>query len=68
MCAPLDEAIRAQGRRALVSHGRADLALADDQDDCFVVGSTPPSPPSARRCPGSSTTWPRQTTTATVSW
>jgi len=32
------EAIRAQGRRALVSHGWADLALIDDGDDCFAVG------------------------------
>ncbi|REK88901.1 glycosyltransferase [Streptomyces inhibens] len=32
------EAIRAQGRRALVGRGWADLALLDDQDDCFVVG------------------------------
>ncbi|MGW0586885.1 glycosyltransferase [Streptosporangium sp. NPDC002607] len=32
------EAIRAQGRRVLVSHGWADLALIDDRDDCFVVG------------------------------
>ncbi|MGC5022368.1 glycosyltransferase [Micromonospora sp. DT47] len=32
------EAIRAQGRRALVAHGWADLALIDDRDDCFVVG------------------------------
>ncbi|MGW0394623.1 glycosyltransferase [Streptomyces sp. NPDC003042] len=32
------EAIRAQGRRAVVSHGWADLALIDEQDDCFVVG------------------------------
>lgn len=32
------EAIRAQGRRALVSRGWADLALIDDQDDCFAVG------------------------------
>jgi vancomycin aglycone glucosyltransferase len=32
------EAIRAQGRRALISHGRADLALIDDRDDCFAVG------------------------------
>jgi vancomycin aglycone glucosyltransferase len=32
------EAIRAQGRRAVVGHGWADLALIDDQDDCFVVG------------------------------
>ena len=32
------EAIRAQGYRALVSHGWADLALIDDRDDCFAVG------------------------------
>ncbi|MEU4723465.1 glycosyltransferase [Nonomuraea dietziae] len=32
------EAIRAQGRRALVGHGWADLALIDDRDDCFAVG------------------------------
>jgi vancomycin aglycone glucosyltransferase len=32
------EVIRAQGRRALVSRGWADLALIDDRDDCFVVG------------------------------
>ncbi len=32
------EAIRAQGRRAVVSRGWADLDLIDDQDDCFVVG------------------------------
>ncbi|MCX4906431.1 glycosyltransferase [Streptomyces sp. NBC_00878] len=32
------ESIRAQGRRAVVSRGWADLALIDDQDDCFVVG------------------------------
>ncbi|MEU6491878.1 glycosyltransferase [Streptomyces sp. NPDC046984] len=32
------EAIRAQGRRALVGRGWADLAVIDDQDDCFVVG------------------------------
>ena len=32
------EAIRAQGRRALLSHGWADLALIDDRDDCFAVG------------------------------
>jgi vancomycin aglycone glucosyltransferase len=31
------EAIRAQGRRALVRRGWADLALVDDRDDCFVV-------------------------------
>jgi vancomycin aglycone glucosyltransferase len=32
------EAIRAQGRRALVSRGRADLDLIDDREDCFAVG------------------------------
>ena len=32
------EAIRAQGRRALLAHGWADLALIDDGDDCFAVG------------------------------
>jgi vancomycin aglycone glucosyltransferase len=32
------EAVRAQGRRAVVLRGWADLALIDDQDDCFVVG------------------------------
>ncbi len=32
------EAIRAQGRRALVARGWADLALTDDRDDCFGVG------------------------------
>jgi vancomycin aglycone glucosyltransferase len=32
------EAIRAQGRRALVAHGWADLALIDDRADCFAVG------------------------------
>ncbi|MDN5920867.1 MAG: glycosyltransferase [Pseudonocardia sp.] len=32
------EAVRAQGRRALVSGGWADLALIDDKDDCFAVG------------------------------
>ncbi|MEU0485110.1 glycosyltransferase, partial [Streptosporangium sp. NPDC006013] len=32
------EAIRAQGRRVVISHGWADLALIDDRDDCFVVG------------------------------
>ncbi|MFD3656760.1 glycosyltransferase [Streptomyces sp. NPDC058620] len=32
------EAIRAQGRRVVVSRGWAGLALIDDQDDCFVVG------------------------------
>ena len=32
------EAIRAQGRRALVYRGWAGLALIDDRDDCFGVG------------------------------
>ncbi|WP_326592706.1 glycosyltransferase [Streptomyces sp. NBC_01294] len=32
------EAIRAQGRRAVVFRGWADLDLIDDHDDCFVVG------------------------------
>src|SRR5258708_37166981 len=32
------EAVRAKGRRALVSRGWADLALIDDRDDCFAVG------------------------------
>lgn len=32
------DAIRAQGRRVLVGHGWADLAVIDDRDDCFVVG------------------------------
>jgi vancomycin aglycone glucosyltransferase len=32
------EAVRAQGRRALVARGWADLALIDDRDDCFAVG------------------------------
>ncbi len=32
------EAIRAQGRRVLISRGWADLALIDDRADCFVVG------------------------------
>jgi len=32
------EAIRAQGRRALVARGWADLGLIDDRDDCFTVG------------------------------
>ena len=31
-------AIRAQGRRAVIGRGWADLALIDDLDDCFVVG------------------------------
>ena len=32
------EAIRAQGRRVLVSRGWAGLALIDDRDDCLAVG------------------------------
>ena len=32
------EAIRAQGRRVLLSRGWADLALIDDRGDCFAVG------------------------------
>ena len=32
------ETVREQGRRALIAHGWADLALIDDRDDCFVVG------------------------------
>ncbi|MCX4825635.1 glycosyltransferase [Streptomyces sp. NBC_01142] len=32
------EAIRAHGRRVLVSRGWADLTLIDDRDDCFAVG------------------------------
>ncbi|WP_328940424.1 glycosyltransferase [Streptomyces sp. NBC_00250] len=32
------EAIRAQGRRAVVAHGWAGLDLIDDRDDCFAVG------------------------------
>ena len=32
------EAIRAQGRRAIVSQGWADLGLIDDRDDCFAIG------------------------------
>jgi vancomycin aglycone glucosyltransferase len=32
------EAIRAQGRRVLLSHGWAELALSDDRDDCMGVG------------------------------
>ncbi|MEU6880576.1 glycosyltransferase [Streptomyces sp. NPDC046712] len=32
------EAIRAQGRRVVVARGWAELALIDDQDDCFLVG------------------------------
>jgi vancomycin aglycone glucosyltransferase len=32
------EVIRAQGRRAVVGQGWADLGLADDRGDCFVIG------------------------------
>jgi vancomycin aglycone glucosyltransferase len=32
------EAVRAQGRRAIVSRGWADLSLIDDADDCFALG------------------------------
>ncbi len=32
------EAIRAQGRRAVLAQGWADLDRSDDRDDCFVVG------------------------------
>jgi vancomycin aglycone glucosyltransferase len=32
------EAVRAQGRRTLVSRGWADLTLIDEADDCLVVG------------------------------
>ncbi|MEW1644024.1 glycosyltransferase [Streptomyces sp. NPDC091219] len=32
------EAIRAQGRRVLVSRGWADLDLGDDRDDCLAIG------------------------------
>jgi vancomycin aglycone glucosyltransferase len=32
------EAIRGQGRRALVGRGWAGLALIDDRDDCLVIG------------------------------
>jgi vancomycin aglycone glucosyltransferase len=32
------DAIRAQGRRAVVARGWADLAPIDDGDDCFAVG------------------------------
>jgi vancomycin aglycone glucosyltransferase len=31
-------AIRAQGRRAVLARGWADMALIDDQADCFLVG------------------------------
>jgi vancomycin aglycone glucosyltransferase len=32
------EAVRAQGRRVLLSRGWADLAVTDGEDDCFAVG------------------------------
>lgn len=32
------EAVRAQGRRLILSHGWADLALIDDRDDCLAIG------------------------------
>jgi UDP:flavonoid glycosyltransferase YjiC (YdhE family) len=32
------EAIRAQGRRVILSRGWTDLDLPDDRDDCFAVG------------------------------
>jgi vancomycin aglycone glucosyltransferase len=32
------EAIRAQGRRALVARGWAELAVIDEREDCFAVG------------------------------
>ena len=32
------EAVRAQGRRALLARGWADLALVEGMDDCFAVG------------------------------
>ncbi|MFA6113351.1 MAG: glycosyltransferase [Sphingomonas sp.] len=32
------DAIRAQGRRALLLRGWAELASIDDRDDCFVIG------------------------------
>ncbi|WP_280465714.1 glycosyltransferase [Nocardia brasiliensis] len=32
------EAVRAQGRRVVLSRGWADLSLVDDRDDCFAVG------------------------------
>lgn len=34
------EAVRAQGRRVLLSRGWAELAAADAGDDCFVVGES----------------------------
>jgi vancomycin aglycone glucosyltransferase len=32
------DAVRAQGRRVILSHGWAGLALPDDRDDCLAVG------------------------------
>jgi vancomycin aglycone glucosyltransferase len=32
------DVVRAQGRRVLLSKGWAELALADDRDDCFAIG------------------------------
>ncbi|RSM42870.1 glycosyl transferase [Actinoplanes sp. ATCC 53533] len=32
------DAVRAQGRRVILSRGWADLALPDDRDDCLAVG------------------------------
>jgi vancomycin aglycone glucosyltransferase len=32
------DAVRAHGHRVLVGRGWADLALIDDQDDCFAIG------------------------------
>jgi vancomycin aglycone glucosyltransferase len=32
------EAVRAQGRRVILSKGWADLTKIDDQDDCFTIG------------------------------
>lgn len=32
------EAIRAHGRRIVISRGWADLSAIDDRDDCFIVG------------------------------
>jgi vancomycin aglycone glucosyltransferase len=32
------EAVRAEGRRVIIAQGWANLALIDDQEDCFAVG------------------------------
>jgi vancomycin aglycone glucosyltransferase len=32
------DVVRAQGRRALISRGWAELALVDDREDCFIIG------------------------------